>query len=444
MDKLTGVLDFDSCKMPFFKNDFIFDFATLDISPLQHWLPAETKPTKEGFVTGQTHSGHYIAIYTGQEVFRVNATSSIHTYLYITSKGNAGDMWCGQPFDGISFCGGCVDKIYRANAIKSDNLFTEKEITLKLNNVKKEFAFKDSNNEKIKTIFSTNVSMSRSVEKGFSIKEDGQFLNVSFESERTLKDVPIIIQNISRIISFIIFRQDLYFDKIFLTKKTERADYEPVAVVHLERKSETQKSLTQTLAIHNLGANCGKFFSLIWNNSMGTTSYIPEKDADAKMVKAIDIKEICSALEYEIDHTKDILSKEDLSLKLLTDEIKQKVKEHQSSDNPLPTKTYDLIFGSISHWSQSLSNQIIALWKKHKAAIDVISSRISVDLTESKIEAFVKYRNKTSHGNNLVLSQDIANTAILLECLIYCNVLSRSGMKETKIIEICKNILFTS
>ena len=104
----------------------------------------------------------------------------------------------------------------------------------------------------------------------------------------------------------------------------------------------------------------------------------------------------------------------------------------------MPQKTYDLIYGSISHWSQSLSNQIIVLWQKHKEAIDAISARISVELTETKIEAFVKYRNKTSHGNNLVLSQDIANTAILLEGLIYCNVLSRSGMEEKNIVEICK------
>lgn len=444
MDKLTGILDFESYKMPFFKNDFVFDFTTLDISLFQHWLPAETKPTNEGFVTGQTHSGHFIAIYTGQEAFRINATSSLHTFLYITSKGNATDMWCGQPFDGITFCGGCVDKIYHANAIASDNLFTEKEITLKLNDTKKQFCFEDSNQEKIKVIFSTNVSMSRSVEKGFSIKEDGHFLNISFENKRTLKDVPTIIQNVNRIISFLVFRQNLYFDKIYLTRKTDRADYETVAVVHLEQLNETQKSFNQTISIHNLGENCTDFLSLLWNNSLGTTSYVPEKDADAKMIRSIDIKEICSALEYEIDHTDGILSEEDLSLNALINEIKEVVKRHRESDSPLPPKTYDLIFGSISHWSQSLSNQIIALWQKHKEAIEVYSSKISYELTEEKIEAFVKYRNKTSHGNNLVLSQDIANTAVLLECLIYCNVLSRAGMTEENIIAICKNILFTS
>lgn len=382
MDKLTGVLNFDSYKMPFFKNDFVFDFTTLDVLPLQYWQPAETKETNEGFVTGYTHSGRYIAIYTGQEVFRVNAPSSIHTFLYITSKNNVSDIWSGQPFDGITFCGGCIDKIYHANAIESNNLFTEKEITLKLNGTRKDFSFEDSNNEKIEVIFSTNVSMHRSVERGVSIKEDGQFLNVSFQNKRTLKDVPCIIQNISRIISVLIFRQDLHFDKIFLTRKTDRANHEPVAVVHLESKNKTQKSLTQTLSIHDLDHNCEKFFSLIWNNSIGTTSYIPEKDADAKIIKALDIKEICSALEYEIDHTEGILSEEDLSLKSLVAKIKNVVKEHRNSDNPLPQKTYDLIYSSISHWSQALSNQIIALWQQNKEAKNAISSRISVELTE--------------------------------------------------------------
>ena len=444
MDKLTGVVNIDSCRIPFFKNDFVFDFTTLDVSPLQHWLPAEAKETNEGFVTGYTHSGHYIAIYTGCETFRVNATSSLHTFLYITSKGNASDMWCGQPFDGITFCGGCVDKIYHTNAITSDDLFTEKEITLKLNDEKKEFCFKNSNDEKIKAIFSTSVSMGRSVEKGFSIKEDGRFLNVSFENKCTLKDVPVIIRNINRILSFLVFRRDLHFDKIFLTMKTERADYEPVAEVHLERKNETKKSPIQTLSVHNLGENCEAFLSLMWNNFIGTTSYIPEKDSDANAIKATNIKEICSALEYEIDHTDKLLTQEDLSLRTLIETIKQVVRDHRNSDSPLPQKTYDFIYGSISHWSQPLSDQIIALWQKHREAMDVISSRISVDLTESEIEAFVRYRNKTSHGSNLILSNDIANTAILLECLIYCNVLSRSGMTKERIVEICKTVLFVS
>ena len=99
MDKLTGIIEMGNHKIPFFMNDFVFDFTTLDIVPLQHWFPAETVKTAEGFVTGRTHGGNFIAVYTGQESFRTNATSSVHTYMYITSKNNASDVWHGEPFD---------------------------------------------------------------------------------------------------------------------------------------------------------------------------------------------------------------------------------------------------------------------------------------------------------------------------------------------------------
>ena len=444
MDKLTGVLEFDTCKIPFYKNDYVFDFTTLDISLFQQWLPPETKPTTEGFVTGKTHSGYFIAIYTGQKVFRVNAPSSLHTFLYITSKNNASDIWTGNPFDGITFCGGCIDKIYQANAIESNDLFKENEITLKLNNAKKTFNFTDDNGQKINVLFSTNVTMNRSVEKGFSIKENGQYLNLSFENKQTLNDVPEIIQRVCRIISCLVFRQNLHFDKIYLTRKTERADHEPIAEVHLEQIGKTQKSFSRIITIEQLENKIANFFSLIWNKKSGTTSYIPEQDSDARVIKSIDIKEICSALEYEIDHTSGLLSKEDESLKSLTKQVKDLVKKHRDSDNPLPQKTYDLIFGNISHWSDSLSSQIFALWEKHRNAVNAFSSQCSDELTKEKIETFVKYRNDTSHGNDLVLSQELANTAGLLECLIYCNVLSRAELTEEKIDAICANTLFIS
>ena len=27
------------------------------------------------------------------------------------------DIWCGEPFDGMLFCGGCIDKVYQGHAL---------------------------------------------------------------------------------------------------------------------------------------------------------------------------------------------------------------------------------------------------------------------------------------------------------------------------------------
>lgn len=446
MDKLTGIIEMSNHKIPFFMNDFVFDFVTLDIDPLQHLLPPETVKTAEGFVTGCTHSGYFIAVYTGQESFRTNATSSVHTYMYITSKNNASDTWCGESFDGMLFCGGCVDKVYQGCAlVPQDDIFTgdRDKITLVKSKDAVKFDFLEGENS-VHTIFSTNVNISQNSENGLSVKEDGQFLRLVFDRSKTLGDVPKIINNVHRILAFLIFRNNLSYNKIYLTKKDKKGRNIPIAEVHLEKNDPTNKGNRNCLSVNSFKEHLPSLFSTMFNLQIGTMSYIPEKDSESNMIKAVEIKEICSALEYEIDHTDGLLSDEDKSLNALIDQIKTIVKRHRDSDNSLPEKTYDLIFGSMSHWSQSLANQIISLRNKHTEAISKCEERYKLQLTDESIASFVKYRNSTSHGNVLKLSQELAETAIMLKCLIYCNIFSRIGIEETEITSICKNISFIS
>ena len=131
MDKLTGVIEMRECKVPFYKNDYDFDFITLDTHPFQSLLPAETVPTNEGFVTGWTQNRYFIAIYAGRDSFRTNAATALHTYMYIISKNNASDVWRGEPVDGITFLGGCIDKVYHGHTlVPQDDPFRNDSITL--------------------------------------------------------------------------------------------------------------------------------------------------------------------------------------------------------------------------------------------------------------------------------------------------------------------------
>ena len=442
MDKLTGVIEMEEHSIPFFMNDFVFDFTTIDIDPLQHLLPAETVKTAEEFVTGWTHGGYFIAIYTGQDSFRTNATSSVHTCMYITSKNNASDIWCGEPFDGMLFCGGCIDKVYQGRAlVPQENIFVGDKITLLRNKDTVEFDFLESENC-VHALFSTNVNISQSFDNGLSIKEDGKFLRLLFDSPQTLGNVPKIIGNVRSILSFLIFRNNLSCNKIYLTKKDENGRNILIAEVHIEQNNPTNKNNRNCLSVNLFQDHLSSLFTTMFDSKIGTMSYIPEKDSESNMIKAVEIKEICSALEYEIDHTDGLLSDEDKSLNVLIDQIKTIVKEHRDSDNPLPERTYDLIFGSMSHWSQSLTNQIVALRDKHAEAISKCEEQYRLQFSDESIASFVKYRNNTSHGDVLELSQGIAETAIMLKCLIYCNVLSRVGMNETEIAAICENIYF--
>lgn len=81
------------------------------------------------------YAGYNIAIYTGSETFRTNAPASLHTDLYVLSKGNLGECWNGEPFDGISFYGGCINHIYHGSALHSeDDFFGGDKIVLSIKN----------------------------------------------------------------------------------------------------------------------------------------------------------------------------------------------------------------------------------------------------------------------------------------------------------------------
>ena len=443
MEKLTGIIKYDNGFLPFFMNDFVFDFVPLEIHPMQYWLPPETIQTKNEFITGFTHSGHYIAIYVGSDHFRINSTSSIHTCIYITSKNNASDIWQGGSFDGISFFGGCINKIYQSSSMNLDSTFKSKdEIKIKVNDTKKEFEFIDSNNRKIRAFFETNINQAQDFEKGFFIKEDGQYVNFIFEKQKHLKDVKEILNCVQNIFSTLLFRRELFFDKIYLTKKNKNGNQIAIAELHLETKFITSKKPNNVISINDLGIRAAKYFENIWNKRIGSFEYIPKNDSESIIFHARDVKEICSALEYEIDNTPRLLIKEKSELNELTTRVKDSVKTYRKSSTCLSTKTYDLIFSNIRNWSHPLSEQIISLWQKHRKAITICSNNYGLKLTKKRIESFVKYRNNTSHGDNASISQDLANTAIMLECLLYCSILARSGFTKVEIQNICRNRRF--
>ena len=171
------------------------------------------------------------------------------------------------------FCGGCVDKVYHGHAfVSQEDIFIGDKITLLKSNDTLEFDFTEGENS-IHAMFSTNANISQSFENGLSVKEDGQFLRLLFDRPQTTGAVPKIINNACRILSFLIFRNNLHFEKVFLTKKTTNDKNEIVAEVHLEQNNVTNKKSLQCISVNSLQNHLTDFFSLIWNSKIGTMSY---------------------------------------------------------------------------------------------------------------------------------------------------------------------------
>jgi hypothetical protein len=150
----------------------------------------------------------------------------------------------------------------------------------------------------------------------------------------------------------------------------------------------------------------------------------PKDDKDAKVMDVSKIRNICSALEMELDLGRVRLESSD-SMSKLIDKVKKDVKEHRGGNQPLSSKSYDYIFGNISHWDQPLAERAYNAWKKHEEEMQTLLNLYNIDIDQEKIEKFVKARNNITHNGFTGMDEDVANTAFVLMGLVYCCALTR-------------------
>ena len=147
------------------------------------------------------------------------------------------------------------------------------------------------------------------------------------------------------------------------------------------------------------------------------------------------MKNICSSLERELGIGKIFLEKDD-ELNILIQEVKKLIKDHRKKKNTLSDKTYETIFGSISHWNQPLAERAWTAWSIHSEEMKPLLDKYDVMITEDDIASFVKARNNITHNGINSIEDNIGITAFLLMGLVYCCALSRIGLDSALIKEI--------
>ena len=177
-------------------------------------------------------------------------------------------------------------------------------------------------------------------------------------------------------------------------------------------------------------------------NHKGLPIFItPKDDRDAKIMDVGKIRNICSALEMELD-LGGVRLKSGSNMKVLIETVKKDVKEHRDGKEPLSSKAYDYIFGNISYWDQPLAERAYNAWKQHEDKMQPLLSLYGIDIDQEKIEAFVKARNNITHNGFTGIGEDVANTAFVLMGLVYCCTLTRIKMPMELIKDVMGRRLF--
>ena len=154
----------------------------------------------------------------------------------------------------------------------------------------------------------------------------------------------------------------------------------------------------------------------------------------AMMVNYENVKNICTALEFEFSKSKIKKEKEAIIVNLIK-KVKKVVKEYKTENPDLTDKAYQSITGSLSKWTFPATEQFYSLYEASKTVVDKILVQKNLEITEPLIQSLVKCRNEITHGNKPKLTTEIANTSYSMIILIYVSLFKRIGLTDDEIFQ---------
>ena len=447
---ITGML-VDTQKPVLFvaeKGHYRFCFLTDSIRPSFPWQNTELKKVEvtssKGFVFGKTHDAKDIAIYVGNDAFSVFGSCRINTDFYILYAGSY-DSTSLNEFDEITFHGGTLNNVFNMNAMDFQSSI---DVTIK-DDSKKYLITLDLGN--IDVTIKSNVEFIAGIH-GNSIKNECVSLSLRFSSKQKINQITGFARTILAMLSFMTGRKNVGFDSITLSRyEPDKYLYAKTADVFLKNESIelTQKKYYENITVEDLGACFANLFKLCYNTYTNSShnisdeqripplSFLPENDKDANCISNIKIREICTAIEHELRITKDINVKQNEAIEELRTIIKQQIREYRKTNHTITNDAYNLINNTITEWSISLRERVVALCTKYSNELSILNSAYD-KINEQNIKDFVDYRNSTTHGVQASLTKSIAETGFCLSGIIYCCVLDRIGVERTKIEQICR------
>jgi len=356
-------------------------------------------------------------------------------------------------FTGIEFVNGSLRSVNPCNALH-ENFELEQKITNNDNKQEsnhahgllvydvvddaKEFTV-DIEGDITTWLFGSAISQRNDINEGGTLSNDISSLIIKFNSCQTLETFYDYYGYASDILAFLTYRRNIFFESIKLLTRHPEFGLSSFAECYV--KYEEPASVWDMVRVISVKPFTDEMFKKLLISSMAKskecvglpTGIIPKDDEDAVMMTVNKIRNICSALETEINAT-GVKSVKNAELENLINDIKDVIKAHRKQsdeEHKLPDKTYDNIFSSISHWSDPAADRFIRAWHENEDLS--LTSGWDIVLFDKDIEEFVKVRNRITHSGQRELTEQIANTGIALSALAYSLTLQRIGISRESV-----------
>ena len=441
MEFLTGVIN--NSEKPVLlssvQGEYRFCFMTDSVLEVgTRYLPVKVS-NNDGFIFGRTHDNHKIAIYSGDNDLNIFGTQMLNAGAYVVSNGNiTPDELNG--FSAISFSGGSLNRVFHIDGIDFDYTLKNGSVG-KLNDDSKAFDIV-SGDSKIHIDIRSSVSFADG-QDGKTINNSGVTLTLSFDKEQPLSLIFKHYNIVKRVLSFMSFRMNVGFETVELLRNTDEYEF-PVAFakVYVQDSQELAlKDYQRNITVEDLGEAFPELIRLFYETGEESAApqigFLPENEKDLYYITNSKLREICSAIENELDYISDIKVEENKQIEELKSLVKDTIKTYKAGHPDFPDGALSLVNNSVSTWSLSLRERLNALCEKYKVEISHMNdSEVVID--EAAVQAFVKHRNTVTHGNTKILTAVVAETAFVLSGVVYCCVLDRIGVPRSKIEELAK------
>ena len=424
---VTGVINSDKNPVLFTVPKGKFNFALLTDTIYDY--RKNNIPThltiKDKFVFGTTHDNRNIAIYVGNDSFELLTHALLSPGAYIISSQNI-DENDFMKYDVMEFRGKVLSQVTDIYKLRSNPIHHSIETN--------EYIFELS-------IHLDNESLSQQT-------YNEVVLEICFKTPQPLLDCFTHYNRIAELISFLSYRNDIYFNHIILkqmnpilsTKMNKSISVDFAEVYVNDIKEDSCKHYYNNICFEDIGTSLPQLIKIFYDINQQKPSYclgfIPNNDVDLNIMSHSKIKDICTALECEYALQKDNNSEENTTLIRLIEETKQFVKEFKKNNPQLSDNTYNLIFSSIKNWTFTATEKSFFLYEKFRNEIGRLNGRY-FRKNNNDINEVIKYRNDITHGSHRIMNQEIAVTAQALAAVVYCCILLRIGITKEKIGELC-------
>lgn len=435
---IVAFIDSVDGKITVYGNEYSFIFTKSE----NHMCRTQIKPDDAGFIWAKKANGGSIGIHAGQ-VIDLKDVRRLNTWCYIEIEDCVEDA-NSYYVDGLSLINGSLKSIFSCNAIEPDlDSSGNHGITYKYNNDAVEY--NTDIGEKVCWKFASRVVERTSIMEGNALENKDVILNLEFGSKVNICVIRDYYRISEQLLSFLSFHREIGFEKIEILKR-EKYGMSTIGEVYIKNSDVEIRNYVDVI-------NVGHLNEIVFNNMVNTLAkedltkkglpleILPDSKNDEFRITVGRIRAICSALEMELD-AKKVSGDRNVELENLVKEVKKIIKEHRKTRNSLSSKTYDTIFGSISHWDNPLAERINDAWKEHVEVLRPFLKRYWIDVFENDIDFFVKTRNNITHNGLASLDNKVVNTAFALMALTYTCTLERMGMDSANIKDIMGKKLF--